>query len=150
MLIRKWFQKMQLLEFFRYRTLMSIKWLEFSLRWKIGKTVLNTSFYTMRNRWPTYKWIRILWTWRKKTTLLTILCLVRRVLQIFGSCIGNHFQDFGICLELEKRIGSFHNKDRKISYKELSVRAKWIERFMFGSGRDHRHFEMNGKRIYFH
>lgn len=43
----------------------------------------------------------------KKTALLTIIYLVRRVLQIFRSCIGN-FKIFRH-RNTEKRIGSFHN-----------------------------------------
>jgi acyl-coenzyme A synthetase/AMP-(fatty) acid ligase len=31
----------------------------------------------------------------------------------------------------------------------IRLTDKWIERFMFGSGKDHRHFEMIVKRIYF-
>ena len=137
------------LEFYRYRTLMSIKWLKFSLRWKIGKTgvLFNASFYTMRNWWPTYKLIKILWIWRKKKQLCWQLFVSS---EESSKYFGLVLVIFKIFRNREKRIGSFDNKDRGFSYKELSVRAKWIERFMFGSGRDHRHFEMNGKIIYFH
>lgn len=53
---------------------------------------------------------------KKETTLLTIICLVRRVLQILYSWISDQFQLFLFFFDMnrEERTGSLHKKDMGI------------------------------------
>ena len=106
----------------------------------------------MLNRRPILSKKNFLDLKKKETTLLTIVCLVRRVLRIFGSWINDPYFFLFFFVEYEYR-----KEDRLITFKkiygnfpEIIAIIELIERFMFGSGRDRRSFEMNGKTIYFH
>lgn len=145
--------------FFRYKTLMSIKWFE-SVIW-LEKRGISSHVLSFLSNAESMTYVlcikvrRILWKKKKKeTTLLTIICLVRRVLRILCSWISDQFIYFEYEYRREDRLITFYIKKEYVNsqkeFNKLSVRAKWIERFMFGSGRDRGSFEMNGKIIYFH
>lgn len=143
--------------FFRYKTLMSIKWFE-SVIWleKMGISSHVLSFLSNAES-MTYvlciKVRRILWK-KKKQPCWQLFVWSEESSEYYVLGLVISFYIFEYEYRREDRLIPFYIKKEYVNsqkeFNKLSVRAKWIERFMFGSGRDRGSFEMNGKIIYFH